>query len=255
MIAESYRKKTFVIENFDARLRRTDDLNGFVTKPDGAIKTISQGSNITIDDVRTSPAGSKAVNIFVLATSADKAVELGWTSANNLARRFLSETIGAIEPVAAANQFGPNAAWSNGKFLNQITLIRVVGTNREIEHVAAETTEAFLAMVEAAQNDGRVLGLNSGFRSYPEQKQLSDGWERRLPGFNPANPPGFSNHQNGIAFDFDVGAGPGNTAYDWMAQNATQFGFVRTVKGEVWHWEFLPEMAESARRQGTHGTF
>lgn len=255
MIAESYREKTFLVEDSDARLRRADDVNAFVTKPDGGIKTIPPGSSIRIDDVRTTPAGSKAVNIFVLAKSADSATELGWTSANNLAQRFLSETIGAIEPMAATNQFGPNAAWSNGKFLRQITLIRVVGTNREIEHVAAETTEAFLAMAGAAQTEGRVVGLNSGFRSYPEQKLLSDGWQRRLPGFNPANPPGFSNHQNGIAFDFDVGAGPGNRTYDWMARNATAFGFVRTVKREVWHWEFLPAKAEEARRQGTHGTF
>lgn len=255
MIAESYREKTFAVEDSDARLRRVDDLSAFVTKPDGAIKTIAPGTSIRIDDVRTTPAGSKAVNIFVLAKSADSATELGWTSANNLAHRFLSETIGAIEPMVATNQFGPNAAWSNGKFLSQITLIRVVGTNREIEHVAAETAEAFLAMAGAAQTEGRVVGLNSGFRSYPEQKQLSDGWQRRLPGFNPANPPGFSNHQNGIAFDFDVGAGPGNRPYDWMARNATQFGFVRTVKREVWHWEFMPEKAEAARRRGAHEAF
>lgn len=39
------------------------------------------------------------------------------------------------------------------------------------------------------------------------------------------------------------------------ARNATQFGFVRTVKREVWHWEFLPEKAEAARRRGAHETF
>jgi D-alanyl-D-alanine carboxypeptidase len=255
MTAHSYREKTFVVENSDARLRRAENLSAFVLGPGGAIKTIAPGTSINISEVRTTPAGSKSVNLFVLARSADSATELGWTSANNLAQRLLSETIGAIEPVAGTNQFGPNAAWSNGRFLGQITLIRVVGTNREIEHVAAETAEAFLAMGGAAQSEGRSIGLNSGFRSYPEQKQLSDGWQRRLPGFNPANPPGFSNHQNGIAFDFDVGAGPGNPAYDWMARNATQFGFVRTVKREVWHWEFLPDKAEAARRRGAHESF
>lgn len=255
MTALSYRGKTFVVESSDARLRRADDLSAFVLRPDGAIKTIAPGSSIRIADVRTTPAGSKAVNIFVLARSADSATEFGWTSANNLAQRFLSETIGAIEPMPATNQFGPNAAWSNGKFLGQITLIRVVGTNREIEHVAAATADAFLAMAAAAQTEGRIVGLNSGFRSYPEQKHLSDGWQRRLPGFNPANPPGFSNHQNGVAFDIDVGAGPGNATYDWMARNATQFGFVRTVKSEVWHWEFLPDKAGAARLRGTHDIF
>ncbi len=255
MTAHSYRTKTFVVENSDARLRRADDLSAFVLGPGGAIKTIAPGTSIKISDVRTTPAGSKSVNLFVLARSADSATEFGWTSANKLAQRLLSETIGAIEPVAGTNQFGPNSAWSNGRFLGQITLVRVLGTNREIEHVAAATADAFLAMAGAAQTEGRIIGLNSGFRSYPEQKQLSDGWQRKLPGFNPANRPGFSNHQNGIAFDIDVGAGPGNATYDWMASNATQFGFVRTVQREVWHWEFLPEEADAARRRGAHTTF
>lgn len=52
MIAESYRVKTFAVEDSDARLRRTDDLNAFVTRPDGAIKTIPPGSSIRIEDVR-----------------------------------------------------------------------------------------------------------------------------------------------------------------------------------------------------------
>ena len=54
---------------------------------------------------------------------------------------------------------------------DMFTRDRTVGTNREIEHVAAETAKAFLAMAGAAQTEGRVVGLNRGFRSYPEQKQ------------------------------------------------------------------------------------
>ena len=173
MTAHSYREKTFVVDNSDARLRRADDVSAFVLRPDGAIKTIAPGSSIRISDVRTTPAGSKSVNLFVLARSADNATELGWTSGNNLAQRFLSETIGAIEPLAATNQFGPNAAWSNGKFLGQITLIRVVGTNREIEHVAAETADAFLDMAGAAQTDGRTVGLNTILPASPTTRTAS----------------------------------------------------------------------------------
>lgn len=254
MFVESYRQKTFLVEDANTLLRKSDDLNSVVTD-NGTPKTIPAGTTIKVAEARTTPAGSKAVNIFVLAMSEDGASEFGWTSAKNLKGQFLSETLGTIEPESGASRYGPNATWSNGNYIEQVTLIRIVGTNREIEHIAEQTSEAFLGMVDAAQGAGRIIGLNSGFRSYPDQKMLSDGWKRRLPGFNPANPPGYSNHQNGVAFDIDVGVGPGNPVYDWLARNATQFGFVRTVPREVWHWEYLPEKAEAARNRGSHEAY
>jgi hypothetical protein len=255
MTSESYKEKTFVVEDSDARIRDPNNLNTFFAHPDGTPRRIAPGTVIRVGDVKTIAAGSKSVNIFVHAMTSDAASEIGWTSAANLKGRLLSETIGVISPVQGASRFGSNAAWSNGQYLGQIVLIKIVGTNREIECIAEQTSESLLAMVDAARSDGCLIGLNSGFRSYPEQKHLSDGWQRRLPGFNPANLPGHSNHQSGVAFDIDVGAGPGNRVYDWLATNATQFGFVRTVKNEVWHWEYLPTKAEVARQNGRHEAY
>ena len=92
--------------------------------------------------------------------------------------------------------------------------------------------------------------LDSGFRSYPEQKQLHDGFTRGLLGFNTAAPPGFSKHQNGIAFDLSVPGGDGNPTYEWLKLHATTFGFVRTVSKEPWHWEFDEPKAQFAWRPG-----
>lgn len=255
MSTHSYRRKLFLVEDANALIRDPADLTAAVTKPDGSSKTIPPGTSVKVTEVQTTPAGSKAVNVFAFAVSADGASQLGWTSARNFKGQFLSETLGAVEPQPGAAPQGPNAAWANGTFIKQITLIAIVGTNREIEYIGAETADAFLAMAEAARGAGRTLGLNSGFRSYPEQQVLSDGWQKRLPGFNPANPPGHSNHQNGLAFDIDVGAGPGNATYNWLAGNATGFGFVRTVRREVWHWEYLPEKAREAKSRGSHETY
>ena len=83
-----------------------------------------------------------------------------------------------------------------------------------------------------------MLAIHSGFRSFPEQALLFDGFKKGIPGFNLAAEPGKSKHQNGIAFDIDVPGGLGNPTYDWLTQNAPARGFVRTVNGEPWHWEF-----------------
>jgi LAS superfamily LD-carboxypeptidase LdcB len=89
------------------------------------------------------------------------------------------------------------------------------------------------------------LPLKSGFRTYPKQQTLFDGWTRRLPGFNLAAKPGFSNHQVGFAYDFAIDAYGGNPRYDWLKRNGPQHGFVRTVSGEPWHWEYRPKIAQT----------
>jgi hypothetical protein len=250
MAHESFRTRTFLVTDPDSRLRDPDALHKFLVGTDGQPLRIPAGTKISVDDVRRQPQGGKRVALFVRALPVGGGDPLGWTSANNLDGRFLSETLGRIPPAPGAGKHGPNAAWANGSYLGQIVLIEVSGTDKEIEHIAEQTAEPFLAMVAAAREDGVLIGLNSGFRSWHAQKHLHDGWVRRLPNFNPANRPGNSNHQNGIAFDIDVGGGGGNATYAWLQRNATKFGFVRTVRREAWHWEYLPEKAAAARRAG-----
>lgn len=255
MTAESYRTKTFVVSDPDARLRKADALNEAIAAPGGGFAKIAKGTRIKVDAVKVVPSGSTTVNVFVHAIPADGGAPLGWTSANNLDGQFLSETIGSLPPPPNTNRFGPNAAWANDKFLGQVTLIEVVGTRKEIERIAESTAAAFLAMVDAARAERILIGLNSGFRSWPEQKHLHDGFVKKLPGFNPANRPGNSNHQNGIAFDLDVGGGGSNPVYLWLQKNAPRFGFVRTVRKEDWHWEYLPDEAAKAKSRGGFTTW
>jgi LAS superfamily LD-carboxypeptidase LdcB len=159
-----------------------------------------------------------------------------------------------ILPAPGAGSFGPNAAWLQGKYLGQIELVSIVDSKLEIKRLAVKTIEPYAALVAAAAEDGISVTLNSGFRSYPEQKYLYDGFIRRLPGFNEAAKPGFSNHQNGIAFDISVPGGDGNPTYEWLKRNAPLFGFVRTVSRESWHWEFDEPKAQVALAAGTFKT-
>lgn len=107
--------------------------------------------------------------------------------------------------------------------------------------VEVNTAKAYKRMAAAAAKDGVYLQINSGFRTHERQAELYQCWVNRVPGCNPANPPGYSNHQNGLALDLNtsgvsqsVGTG---TVYNWLARNAGRFGFSR-IASEHWHWEY-----------------
>lgn len=252
--AESFSEKTFLVVDPDARIRRDDDLIQFRRDAGGRFQTIPQGTPVKIAEVKTAEAGSLRSIIFGRATSVDGARVYGWTSTLNLQGQFINETIGAVRPEPGAGQFGPNAAWSGGRYLGQLELVSIVGSKLEIERLALATVEPYLALVTAAAEDGVLVTLNSGFRSHHEQKYLYDGFVRKLPRFNQAAKPGFSNHQNGVALDISVPGGDGNPTYEWLKRRAPSFGFVRTVSNEPWHWEFDEAEAQVALASGTFKT-
>lgn len=87
----------------------------------------------------------------------------------------------------------------------------------------------FKAQVQAllAAAGGKV-GISSGWRSSTEQATL---YARYLAGNGPlAAKPGSSKHECGLAVDFS-----GDLAL--AAQLAPQYGLVRTVPSEAWHFE------------------
>jgi hypothetical protein len=249
--AESFRGRTFTVADPDARIRSDDDLMAFVSAGGGRFQTIPNGTKVKVTEVQLAETGSRTSIVFGRATSEDETKIFGWTSTRNFDGKFMNQTIGVVRPESGAGRFGPNAAWSGGEYLGQVDLVAIVDSKLEIERIALNTVERYLAMVADAAGDGVVITLNSGFRSYPEQKHLRDGFERGLPGFNTAAKPGFSNHQNGIAFDISVAGGDGNPTYEWLKRKATGFGFVRTVSKEPWHWEFDVQKAQHAMVAGT----
>ena len=106
--------------------------------------------------------------------------------------------------------------------------------------VEVHTARAFVRMAEAAARDGVELWIRSGFRSHAAQKSLfqrfREGWG------NKAARPGYSNHQSGRALDLRVDA----DMLAWMTKHARRFGFMRTVPGEPWHWEYRPGAKRTA---------
>lgn len=234
----SYLNKKFVIEDPDARVRKDDDLLAFVLENDKP-KIIPRNTETNVSDVRLLND-----QLFV------NAVGWGWTAGNNLKNKFLNETLATFEP-ADDNPEGANAAWDGGQFLRQLTLVQIVGADGQLKFISTEVAEFYLALVNAAEGDGVPLPLKSGFRTYPKQKTLYNGYIKKLPGFNLAAKPGFSNHQDGFAYDFAISAYEGNARYDWLKAHGPAHGFVRTVNNEPWHWEYRPEVARTGAYKTT----
>ena len=97
------------------------------------------------------------------------------------------------------------------------------------EGMRPDVAAAFDRMATAAAGDGVTLLVNSGFRSDAEQAALFAA----NPDPRMVAPPGQSLHR--CATELDLGP---ETAYGWLAANATRFGFVQRYSWEAWHYGF-----------------
>ena len=128
--------------------------------------------------------------------------------------------------------------------------------------------DAFLEMQKAAVADGVTVWMQSGYRSVKYQTGL---YERKTKyytdrGYDTAtakemaaavvNPPGYSEHNCGLAADLNspehTGLDEGfenTTAFRWLCEHAVEYGFIlRYPKGaedkteityEPWHWRYV----------------
>jgi LAS superfamily LD-carboxypeptidase LdcB len=114
-------------------------------------------------------------------------------------------------------------------------------------------TDASLALdslLAAATHDNVKLRINSAYRTYTDQVRVwtancsnavGTGRCIRRKGKNLTSIPGSSNHGFGLAADFANNSGKqlneSMSEYEWMAENASRFGFKR-IASEAWHWEY-----------------
>ena len=130
--------------------------------------------------------------------------------------------------------------------------------------VNVKIADAYLTMKEDAKADNILLSIGSGFRSpYDPINAKSDAgvkvtassqdelYKMYLAGKgNLAAKPGSSNHGNGTSLDLNTGSrraksnGPLNPkVYIWLVNNSYKYGFVRGVKTEEWHYDYIPTIA------------
>lgn len=151
-------------------------------------------------------------------------------------------------------------------------------TDRTGLYLRKEVMEAFIKMYDQAKSENVNLVIKSATRNFNYQKGI---WERKWSGATTlsdgtnlgkgnwsdikkalrileySSMPGTSRHHWGT--DFDLNAfenewfekGEGKRVYDWLSDNAEQYGFVQvyTPKGdarpfgyneEKWHWSYKP---------------
>ena len=201
-----------------------------------------------------------------------------------------------VENSAPANALGLTAAEAQA-LLNDPLMILVNHTNQMPESYTFDTKEcgsstavnktlqtvacdAFLALQNAAAADGVTVWMQSGYRSVAYQTKL---YERKTQyyrdkGYDEAtarekaaaivNPPGYSEHNCGLAADLNspehtgLDEGFENTAaFRWLCAHAGEYGFIlRYPKGaedkteityEPWHWRYVG--VENAARINASG--
>jgi len=100
------------------------------------------------------------------------------------------------------------------------------------------TACAFNSMFDAAKKNGVKLLIDSAFRTVVRQEYLYHCYlTKSCNNGNLAAIPGTSNHGFGLAVDINQD-NPG--VYSWLKAHAHQYGFIRTVDTETWHWEHRP---------------
>ena len=143
-----------------------------------------------------------------------------------------------------------------------------------------EAADAFLAMQAAAAKDGVTVWMQSGYRSVDYQKNLYDKKtqyflekglsrdEALQQAATIVNPPGYSEHNCGLAADLNspehtgLDEGFENTeAFRWLCAHAEEYGFIlrypkdaeatTEITYEPWHWRYVgPENAALINQSG-----
>jgi Transglycosylase SLT domain/D-alanyl-D-alanine carboxypeptidase len=119
---------------------------------------------------------------------------------------------GGMEAMASGGGYGGPLVYRDGKGMRP------------------DVAAAFDRMAAAATADGVGLLVVSGFRSDAEQAALFAAH----PDPKWVAPPGHSLHR--CATELDLGP---ESAYGWLAGNATQFGFEQRYSWEAWHYGYV----------------
>ncbi|HYQ74972.1 M15 family metallopeptidase [Cellulomonas sp.] len=116
-----------------------------------------------------------------------------------------------------------------------------------LDGVDADLAARYRDARAAADAEGVELRVTSGRRTAEEQQRLVDDAVAKhgVPeAYRWVLPPESSAHVQGLAVD----VGPTEGAY-WLAEHGIDFGLCQTYANEVWHFEKLPDGADTCPEQ------
>ena len=131
----------------------------------------------------------------------------------------------------------------------------LVKTKGDKIQVVSKVLTAFKLMKEAAEKEDRHLLINSGYRSYQDQEEITatylDIYGQKYVD-NYVAKAGFSEHQTGMSIDIaseDTDVFLESDEYDWLMENAYLYGFILRYpkskeeitgyKCEAWHYRYV----------------
>lgn len=147
----------------------------------------------------------------------------GARAADNLHRGFGVE--GPADPLAGRARQTVEG-WEDGIKIPSLVVVDA-GNGQWLEEGTARALE--LARLAFA----KPVRVVSGWRSDDKQQELYDGYKAGKPGYNPADPPGYSKHENGRAADLAFDSDADREAF---AKLAPAYGLTRPVSREPWHF-------------------
>ena len=173
----------------------------------------------------------------------------------------------------ASDEYGWNLMLVNGEsYIPQgyeIKLTRLENGERLDKRICPCLQEMFAA----AREEGIYLEVTSGYRSSREQGEIMEQRKEKYESMGYAGDeavamaaswvmePGTSEHQLGLAADINSAFGDSGEAYDWLAENAHEYGFilrypedkteVTGIDYEPWHYRYVGrEAAKEIYEQG-----
>lgn len=115
--------------------------------------------------------------------------------------------------------------------------------------------DAYKKMSEAASAEGYQIVINSAYRSYQDQVDITEEylkWYGQSYVDKFVAKPGYSEHQTGLAFDIGsrkVNVFANSKEYQWMQDNAYKYGFIYRFpkkyeditgfRSEAWHYRYV----------------
>ena len=217
---------------FDARRAKEciindDNANKFLNYLDTRVQAGQDG----VDTASNKPT------VVVASTTADATIDQA---------HVLDDSTG-VACAAGTTDAGITQGYHNGTEIN-IRLCSIPGTADENHgnqlirvnsRMSGATLNITKALAASPANKGQTnLKVSDSFRSMQEQQAAFLEY-----GSPHAAHPGFSNHQMGLALDFQLGLNkgaerPGDPVYDWLVANAATYGFNK-ISSESWHWQAI----------------
>jgi D-alanyl-D-alanine carboxypeptidase-like protein len=200
---------------------------------------IPQKSFVMVTETSSDKQNVKVSNLEIANGDMVVGAEIGWTRAANLVEGCADFYFTS----AWTDKKGPNGCWEHANPIGPKLLVNIIGAGPQMEQVTFDSLAQYMKLISAARDEDVQISIHSAFRTFKRQVELFDLSHH---GGNTAAPPGKSHHQHGQAFDLNTnehafeGTDP---VYEWLKKNGPKHGFVRTVTGEPWHWEYRPNEA------------